>query len=127
MPAELKWVKQRLTPETRSWLDRAVYELNQGSGVGYRPIKHPFGKVIACHVDGLWLFHLGRGVRPAQLLTLAFVTDPLQWFLPTERAGDFDECCDLLGLRTEDERSHFSCFLRPTEGRVITSPAHGAV
>jgi hypothetical protein len=47
-------------------------------------------------------------------LPLAVTTDAEPKLLvPTRRTEDFDECCDRLGLRDEEQRDRFRSFLLP--------------
>ena len=58
--------------------------------------------------------HVGDGGRPSEILPLAITTDSEpKLLLPTRRTEDFDECCDLLGLRDEEQRDRFRTFLLP--------------
>jgi hypothetical protein len=111
---ELKWEKIRLNGETRSRLDRAAAEVTPISGGKFHVIKHPFGKIIACRAANLLFFDVSDGGRPPELLPLAITTDAASRLLaPTRRTEDFDECCDLLGLRNEEQRDHLRKFLLP--------------
>lgn len=111
---ELKWEKIRLTEETRSRLDRAADEVTPISGGKFHVIRHPFGKIIACRSSGLFFFHVGDGGRPSEIVPLAITTDASsRLLLPTRRTEDFDECCELLGLRDEEQRDRFRKFLLP--------------
>jgi hypothetical protein len=111
---ELKWAKIRPTEETRSRLDRAATEVTPTSGGSFHVVKHPFGTIIACRTANLLLFDVSDGGRPPELLPLAVTTGSAsRLLLPTRRTEDFDECCELLGLRDEEERDHFRRFLLP--------------
>ena len=113
-PRELKWEKIRLTEEMRSRLDRAATEVTPISGGGFRIIRHPFGKVLACRSANLLFFDVSDGGRPPELLPLAITMDAEPKVLvPTRRTEDFNECCDLLGLRDEEQRDQFRSFLLP--------------
>jgi hypothetical protein len=111
---ELKWEKMPLTEETRSRLDRAVAELTPISGGRFHVIRHPFRKFIACRAGNLLFFDVGDGGRPSEILPLAITTDaPSRLLVPTRRTEDFDECCELLGLWTEEQRDRLRKFLLP--------------
>ncbi len=127
MSLGLRWGKLRLDSTTRSLLDRAVADLNRKRDVKFHLIKHPWGKLIACHVDDLWFCHVGDGGRPPRIWTLAVDTRPEQrTLLPDQSGADFDECCDLLGFRTEEQRSQFREWLRPDMDQAETFPIPGA-
>jgi hypothetical protein len=114
VPTELKWKKMPLSEETRSRLDQAVAELTPISGGRFHVIRHPFRKFIACRSGDLLFFRVGDGGRPPENLPLAITTDAASRVLaPTRRAEDFDECCELLGLRNEEQRDRLRTFLRP--------------
>ena len=123
---ELKWEKIRLTGETRSRLDRAADEVTPISGGKFHVVRHPFGKIIACRSAGLLFFHVGDGGRPSEIVPLAITTDAASRLLsPTRRTEDFDECCELLGLRDEEQRDRFRKFLFPrsaSPGPKVGSP-----
>jgi hypothetical protein len=54
------------------------------------------------------------GGRPSEILPLAITTDAASRLLaPTRRTEDFDECCELLGFRDEEQRDRFRRFLLP--------------
>ncbi len=127
MALDLHWNKLRLGADIRSLLDRTVISLNQNIGGNLHVIKQPFGKIIACQAGNLLFFHVGDGGRPPQIWTLAASTDPGQRFLlPAQRAEDFEECCELLGLQGEAQRARFKDFLLPAPGRALTSTPQGA-
>ena len=127
MSLGFQWSKHRLLPGAHALMDRAVRELNQDSGADYHVIKQPFGKVVACRVGDLWLFHVGDGGRPPLILTLAVTTDPEQRLLmPTRSTSDFDRCCDLLKLEGEEHRAQFRDFLFPNLDQTFTSNAQKA-
>jgi hypothetical protein len=110
----LKWEKLRLTDETRTRLDQAAAKVTPISGGKFHVIRHPFGKIIACRSAGLLFFHVGDGGRPSEILPLAITTDAASRLLsPTRRTEDFDECCELLGLRDQEQRDRFRSFLLP--------------
>lgn len=116
-PTELRWEKIRLTKEIRSWLDRAATEVTPILGGKFHIIRHPFGRIIACRSANLLFFHVGDGGRPPELLPLAITTDGAsRLLLPTRRTEDFDECCELLGFRDEEQRDLFRRFLLPRSG-----------
>lgn len=111
---ELKWEKLRLTDETRTRLDQAAAEITPITGGKFHVIRHPFGKFIACRSAGLLFFHVSDGGRPSEMLSLAVTTDAASRLLsPTRRTEDFDECCEMLGLRDEEQRDRFRSFLLP--------------
>ena len=111
---ELKWEKLRLTGETRTRLDQAAAEVTPTSGGKFHVIRHPFGKIIACRSAGLLFFHVGDGGRPSEILPLAITTDATSRLLaPTRRTEDFDACCELLGLRNDEQRDRLRMFLLP--------------
>ena len=111
---ELKWEKIRLTGETRSRLDRAATEVTPISGGRFHVIRHPSGNIIACRSADILFFNVGDGGRPSEMLPLAITTDAAsRLLLPTRRTEDFDECCELLGLRDEEQRDRFRKFLLP--------------
>ena len=113
-PTELKWEKIRLTEEMRSRLDRAATEVTPISGGRFRIIRHPFGKILACRSANLLFFDVSDGGRPPELLPLAVTTDAeAKVLVPTRRTEDFDECCDRLGFRDEEQRDPFRDFLLP--------------
>ena len=100
---ELKWAKTRPIEETRSRLDCAATEVTPASGGRFHIVRHPFGKIIACRTANLLFFDVSDGGRPPELLPLAITTDSAsRLLLPTRRAEDFDECCELLGFRTRN-------------------------
>jgi hypothetical protein len=112
--SELKWEKMRLTEETRSRLDQAASQVTPISGGRFHVIRHPFGKIIACRSANLLFFDVGDGGRPSEILPLAMTTDgEPKLLLPTRRTEDFDECCDRLGFRDEEQRDQFRDFLLP--------------
>ena len=97
-----------------SRLDRAATEVTPISGGRFHVIRHPFGKIIACRAANLLFFDVSDGGRPPELLPLAITTDGAsRVLLPTRRTEDFDVCCDLLGLRDEEQRDQFRSFLLP--------------
>jgi hypothetical protein len=111
---DLKWEKIRPTEETRRLLDRAAAEVTPRSGGKFHVIRHPFGKIIACRSANLYFFHVGDGGRPPEILPLAITTDAASRLLvPTRSPEDFDECCELLGFRDEEQREAFWRFLLP--------------
>jgi hypothetical protein len=114
VPAELKWEKIRLSEETRSRLDRAVAALTPISGGSFHVIRHPFRKFIACRAGSLLFFRVGDGGRPPENLPLAITTDATSRLLaPRRRTEDFDACCELLGLRNEEQCDRLRRFLLP--------------
>jgi hypothetical protein len=111
---ELKWEMIRPTEETKSRLDRAATEVTPISGGSFHVVRHPFGKIIACRTPNLLVFSVSDGGRPPELLPLALTTDAAARLLsPTQHTEDFDECCELLGLRDEEQRDRFRKFLLP--------------
>jgi hypothetical protein len=113
-PTELKWEKIRLTEEMRSRLDRAATEVTPISGGRFRIIRHPFGRILACRSSNLLFFDVSDGGRPPELLPLAITTDAeAKVLVPTRRTEDFDECCDRLGFRDEEQRDQLLSFLLP--------------
>jgi hypothetical protein len=122
---ELKWEKIRPTEETKSRLERAATEVTPISGGRFHIVRHPFGKIIACRTANLLLFDVSDGGRPPELLPSAITTDAAsRLLLPTRRTEDFDECCELLGLRDEEQRDRFRRFLLPRStslGSVVGS------
>ena len=127
MPIHLKWSRTRLDPTVRSLLDRAMGDLNRTSGQHVRPIRLPGGKLIVSLIEDLWFCRVGDGGNPP--LTWTVVVDsrpPQRTLLPTRVAADFDECCDLLGLRSTEQRGQFHDFLHPDTDRSVPSPAAGA-
>jgi hypothetical protein len=112
--SDLKWEKIRLTEETRSRLDQAASQVTPISGGRFHVIRHPFGKIIACRSANLLFFHVGDGGRPSEILPLAITADAeTKLLVPTRRPEDFDECCDRLGFRDEEQRDRFRNFLLP--------------
>jgi len=103
MTPDFRWGKLRLPAETWTLLNRAVDSLNQNININFHMIKQPFGRIIACQIADVWLFHVGDGGRPPRIWTLAVAANPGQrLLLPAQRAEDFDECCDLLQLQSEE-------------------------
>ncbi len=111
---QLIWRKIRLDAKSRSIFDRAVADVNRKLGVKWHLIRHPSGKLTSCRVDDLWFCHVGDASPEPRVWTLAIDTRPEQrTLLPGADAADFDECCDILGFRTEAQRAEFRTFLEP--------------
>ena len=124
MATDLKWGKARLEPPVRSLLDRGLGDLNRDGGEQNRPIRLPGGKQFICHVEDLWFCRVGDGGSPPR--TWSLVVDsrlPQRTLLPTRSALDFEECCDILGFRAEEQRRRFRDFLDFESDTTSTIPA----
>lgn len=120
-PTELKWQKMRLNEETRSRLDLAAAEVTPISGGRFHIVRHPFGKIIACRAANLLFFDVSDGGRPPEILPLAITTGAESKLLsPTQRTEDFDECCELLDFRGEEQRHRFRAFLLPRSASPVS-------
>ena len=98
-------------------MNRAATEVTPITGGKFHIVRHPFGKVIVGRSAELLFFGVSDGGRPPEHLTLAVTTDAASRLLsPTRRAEDFDECCERLGLRDEEQRDRFMRFLLPQSG-----------
>ena len=127
MSISLEWRKQRLDSTSRPILDRAVTDLNRKLGAKLRIVKLSSGKLVACHVEDLWFCRVSDDGDPPCVWTVAVDTRPEQrTLLPTEDPADFDECCDLLGFRTEGQQREFRDFLIPDHDQTEASTAQGA-
>ena len=126
MTPDLKWSKVKLDPGARSALDRAIAALGRRLGQPYCLARLPHGRILACRVDDFWFCRAGPSKSLHPHPVLVDTRPEPRTLLPLDDEADFAECCDLLGLRTDEEQAGLRTFLITRPTATAPNPASGA-
>lgn len=101
------WRKVKVSEETLRLMDATAQLCSEYTERNFHSIKFPFNKRLVCQLSGLTFFHLSCGGKPPSLVTTAIEDVSSRLLLPSLRIDDFEYCCAVIGLDSDENRKRF--------------------